>query len=767
MIKASIAAFLASYFSVFHAPRMDLFWCSFLPIIIFLILVHKQSLRAIYIAVFFYIWTQAAVQWQLDSRYHLPQKATLTMDVEITSLPQIKSNSISFIAKPLKVYDANVLFDFLKLNAIKINWYRSKQLPKGGQVWRMTLRLQAPHGYQNEGGFDYERWMFAEGISATAYVLVKNKPKLISEAPASILKARSWLSHKIQAVALGLDNLALFQTLSIGDKSLLDPKLKQLFIDTGSAHLLVISGLHIGLLSLLFYFLASWLWFVINGYFKSYLNQRDFAVIWAWSAAFVYAALAGFSLPTLRALIMLSVVYIALLRRQNNQFLNTLATALICVLLLQPLALLSYSFWLSFLAILLIVLSQYGLLQCPKWKAIIYLQLLFSFLFIPLNAVVFQQFVGVSFFANLVLIPIMSFIVIPLNLMATALASTDWFATVYLYQFLDSIIAYLVAYLKFLNEHLSGVIALSKKSAWLMILSAMGALLLVFFPKRNIRLVAGIIMLMPWFYWPKALKPDEFSMVFFDVGMGTSVFIKTQHHGLIYDLGPGNQAGYQPAKWVLEPYFQAKGIEHIDTAIVSHSDQDHYGGIWALADHSLMSDTRFLTGTLSKLQKIVPNDLLFKDCHSAKPWVWDGVVFSFLPLISKTLRSDNNQSCVLSISSSTGSALLTGDVEVKREAELVQHYQQFLKADVMLVPHHGSRTSSSIAFLKAIAPNYAVVTTGYLNHWGFPKQDVMQRYNALAISWFNTGLDGEILFEFKNNGIAVKGLRKDNKALWY
>lgn len=767
MIKASIAVFLVSYFSLFHAPRIDLFWCSFLPILLFLILVHKQTLRLIYVVIFFYIWTQGAVQWQLESRYHLPHKADVVLDLELIELPQSKVNSVSFIAKPLRINKSNTEFDFLKLNKIKVNWYRTEQVLKAGQVWRMKLRVQAPHGYQNEGGFDYERWMFVEGISATAYVLNSYKPELLNESSLSVLKVRSWLSNKIQRMASEFKYLALFQTLSIGNKSLLDEDLKQLFIDTGTAHLLVISGLHIGLLSLLFYFLASRLWLLVNGFIKININQRDFSVILAWLAAFVYSALAGFSLPTLRALIMLSVIYASFLTRQNSQFLNTLGTALILVLLLQPLALLSYSFWLSFLAILLIVLAQYGLTHLSKFKAIILLQLLFSFFFIPLNAVVFQQFIGSSFLANLVLIPVMSFIVIPLNLIATALASFEWQGSTYLYQFLDNVIEYLVGYLKFLNEYLGGATSLSEKNNWLMVLSALGALGLIFLPKRSTRLVAIFIMVIPWFYWPKPLNKHEFSVVFFDVGMGTSVFIKTKNHSLLYDFGPGNQTSYQPAKWVIKPYLKAKGINSIDVAIVSHSDQDHYGGVWSLSDTSLLEDSRFYVGTLNKIQSILSKQLTFEDCHQSTPWTWDGVHFKFLPVISNTIKSDNNLSCVLSISSSHGTALLVGDVEKEREAELISTYKKDLKADVMLVPHHGSRTSSSHPFLKAVNPNFAVVTTGYLNHWGFPKQDIMTRYEQRGIQWFDTGVDGEVKFTFNNEGVSVISWREINSALWY
>ncbi len=766
MIQASLAAFLGSYFSVFHAPRMDLFWCSFLPLLIIFIFYNKNIIRAAYIGVFFFIWTQAAVQFQLDARYQLQKKATVVLELEITQLPSNKSNSVSFLAKPLKIIDSDVDFDILKLKNIKINWYRTTQHLKGGQIWRMKIRLQPPHGYQNEGGFDYERWMFVEGISATAYVLSKYPPKLIAESSNYVLKVRSWLSDKIKDNASSFEFIALFQTLSIGDKTLLKPDLKKLFVDTGTAHLLVISGLHVGLLSLLFYFLASRLWLVLNRQFKTRLNQRDFAVIWAWSSALVYAALAGFSLPTLRALIMLSLLYFAFIRRQKNSFLNVFCAALILVLLLQPLSLLSFSFWLSFLAILLIVISQYVLGSYSKIKSILLLQLSFSLLFIPLNAIVFNQLIVSSFFANLVLIPVMSFVVIPFNLLATALSSLDWAGVTFLYQLLDFLIRQLVNYLLFLNVVFGDAIALSDKQVWLMLMSSIGIMLLLFLPNLRIKLPSLLLMLLPWFYWDEELSKNEFLVHFFDVGMGTSVLIKTQHHSLLYDLGPGNESSYQPAKWVMQPYLAANGMRSVDMAIVSHSDQDHYGGIWPLTAERI-TERYFLTGSKIKMKALLKQQFDFIDCHHYQPWVWDGVKFEFLPIISEDIVSDNNRSCVLKVKSANGSVLLVGDIEKEREAELVENYSQKLKADILLVPHHGSRTSSTKAFLQSVSPLFAVTTTGYLNHWGFPKHEVMDRYEALNVTLFNTAIDGAVIFNVTKEGTTVSNFRNIKKALWH
>ncbi len=766
MIRASIAAFSGSYFSVFHAPRMDLFWAILLPVLLWLIVRHKHYSRMLFITLFFFVWTQSAVQLQLESRYNVAKKTTLTLLLEVIQLPIHGEKSTSFMARPVRIIASDNAFDYMKLRKIKINWYQPTQLLKGGQIWRMSIRLQPPYGYQNGAGFDYERWMFAEGISATAYVLNQNQPVYMGESSNVVLKARVWLSEKIRHYAQGLHYLALFQTLSIGDKTLLSPELKRLFINTGTAHLLVISGLHIGLFSLMFYFLAGRFWLVLNARFKTRLNQTDFAIVWAWGAAFVYAALAGFSLPTVRALIMLSFLYLVLLRRHNDRFLNVFCAALVLVLLWQPLALLSFSFWLSFLAVLLIVLVQYGLKNQSKIKAVLMLQLLFAVLFIPLNAIVFQQLIVSGFLANLLLIPVMSFVVIPLSLLGAFLAAMDWAGTTFLYQSLDYILGLSVTYLRGLQMVFGEPVALSSKHVGLMLVSALGALLLFSFWRLPLRLPALMLMLMPWFYTQEMMEKGAIKVYFFDVGMGTAVLLQTQQHTLLFDVGPGNKKRYQPAKWVIAPYLQSQGITQVDKTVLSHSDKDHYGGIWPLADQGLVSKTVY-TGSQKNMQGLLGNEFTLLNCHQTRPWHWDGVDFEFLALRSQALQGDNNQSCVLLVRGAKGSVLLMGDVEHQREEELLSLYREQLNVDVMLVPHHGSKTSSSFALLEAVQPRYSVVTAGFLNRWGLPKTEVMKRYDNQNIRWFNTAVEGSVGIYLSEKGVDVKTFRRENNELWY
>ncbi|MBL7002779.1 MAG: DNA internalization-related competence protein ComEC/Rec2 [Gammaproteobacteria bacterium] len=769
MIQASVAAFLATYISLFQTIGYGFFTLFLIPVILILFVYLKQFRVFLVVFIFFYVWSQQAIQIQQAQQYDINKKATVTLLLEISDLPQYKTNSISFLAKPIKVINAaNNDFDFMRLKKIKLNWYNTDTALYAGQTWQMTVRIQPPHGYQNGAGFDYERWMFVNQISATGYVVAKTPPVLKKAYTKDfVLIIRSWLLQKVRLYSHHLDNSPLFQALSLADKSELSAELKDLFVDTGTAHLLVISGLHVGLFSLLFYFLAARFWMFYSNYRAVSLNRHDFAVIWAWLAALIYATLAGFSIPTLRALIMLSVVYLLLLRRQKISFLQVFCSAIVVVLLIQPLSLLSYSFWLSFLAILLIIISQFRLKKLSKLQSILVLQLLFSVLFIPLNAVVFDQIIISSFFANLVLIPVMGFVVIPLNLLSTFLAAVDWPYVSYLYEFLDSTLSLLIDYLKLLKDIFGSSHSVRNYPIWLMLISFFGLSLLVFFPRRKIVVTAFFISFIPWFFMPKGLMPNEVEIQFFDIGSGTSVLIQTANHSLLYDLGPGNNKGYQPAAWVIKPFIQSVGIKAFDKIVISHSDQDHYGGYWGLKEHGLIKNKVILGGNINKLKTVLKPKEAVLNCHQYPAWYWDKVYFEFVPLEPNKYLKDNNQSCVLRISNSSFRVLLAGDIEAKREQGLVDNYSEYLKADVLLAPHHGSNTSSTRSFLKAVDPSLAIITTGFLNKWGFPKENIIKRYQQLGINTLNTAVVGGIKVKLDNKEVLTSPHRDSKREIWY
>lgn len=766
MLVASVFVFVASFISVFYPLDLPELVYYSLPVWFGLIFFKHKILRLVALFLFVFFWTHWFIHQQQRSQLDLSQKTTITLQLEIIELPHYKTNSISFIAKPIKIIKAPETFDWLRLNRIKLSWYYPIYTLKAGQIWQMQVKIQPPHGYQNGAGFDYERWLFANRISATGYVVDNASLKLQGVASHHfILLIRSWLLEKITHYSDTFSSSGLFRALALGDRSALDPELKKQFSMTGTAHLLVISGLHVGLLSGFFFVFARIYWKLLNRYHKTTLNQQDFAIIWAWLAALIYAGLAGFSLPTLRALIMLSVLYIALLKRMNISFLNVFSVALIVVLIVQPLSMLSYSFWLSFIAVFIIVLSQYVLNTQSKIKSLLILQFFFSALFIPLNAVVFKQVMVTSFFANLLLIPVMSFVLIPLNLLVTGLAALDWSGVTALYQMLDTLMSYLQHYLQFLTQVFGESIPLKQYSAWSMLLSFIGLSLLLLVAKKPIIVPTLVIMFIPWLDAPKGLQQTQVEVVFFDVGMGTAVLINTQNHHLLYDLGPGNNKRYQPAKWVIAPYLQAKSIRHVDKIVLSHSDQDHYGGFWALKQY-IKPEVQLLSGTPKNMQALLGDQYHFSNCNAYHDWVWDGVRFQFLAA-DEGLKSDNNRSCVLKISTPQQSVLLTADIEEEREQALIQSYAEELQATVLLVPHHGSETSSSNEFIASVNPQLAIVTAGYLNHWGFPRMSRIERYENRGVKWLNTASVGLISIIFKDNDLQLNTFRRQHQENWY
>lgn len=770
MLLICLSAFLGTYFSLFVLPQLDYFWFYLWPLLIWAIFFTQSKIRLVWVFLLFYLWSQWIVVLQKESEFDLNQKTRITIQANIIEIPKYKNQSVSLVVHPVKILKKEVNFDFTKLRKIKLNWYQPTKKPKAGELWEFTLRIQPPHGFQNGVGFDYERWLFSQGISATGYVVNQHAKLLSQSSYFLLLKTRSEISNQIKTYTQNSNFTGLYQALAIADKSNLSKSINDIFISTGTAHLLVISGLHIGLLAAWIYFLARWVWWAINKFKVTALNQVDFSTLAAVIGALIYAALAGFSLPTVRALTMLLVVSFMVLKRINISFFSVFSWALLIILITQPLSLISNSFWLSFLAVLIILLSQFGIKNKSKFAALIYLQLLFSILFIPLNAFLFNQFIPASFFANLIAIPVLALFIIPLNLVASLMASLDLSWVSYLYLFLDLILNGLVLYLDSLAQVINSEKVSQQHHLILMLISALGLITFIFIPKASLKIPALVISILPWFY-NQGIDEGSIEATFFDVGQGTSVLIRTKDKNLIYDLGPGNNDLYQPSKWVIKPYLEAKGIDQLDRVIISHTDQDHYGGYWGIKNIKGIKDSIIYTSDEVKTIKLLGEVVKVKSCNTVDPWVWNQVKFEFFP--SKDLNefnstvSDNNKSCVLKISNQFGSILLTGDIEQEREAQLLQLYGDRLKSTVMLVPHHGSQTSSSLNFIKKVNADYVIVTSGYLNRWSFPKQKVIQRHLLLGSKIFNTATQGAILVNIEADKTSIKSYRQIQNELWY
>ncbi|MGR9115964.1 MAG: DNA internalization-related competence protein ComEC/Rec2 [Gammaproteobacteria bacterium] len=642
---------------------------------------------------------------------------------------------------------------------LRLSWYYPEQPVKAGQQWAFAVKLKRPHGNLNPGGFDYERWLFGEGIGAVGYV--RNKPP-----PVLLLESSNWydvsvwrqtLSDSLDRVLAAKPNKGVIKALTIGDRNQLSSRQWDIFRQTGTVHLMAISGLHIGLIAGLMYFLVSKFW-VWAGFLSS--SPQKIAAAVSLLVAVLYSALAGFSVPTRRALVMLSVVMLAVVWQRNARPANTLSLALFAVLLFDPLAILSAGFWLSFVAVSMIAFSVAGrLVPEPGWRLAIRLHGLTALALSPFLLFYFQQISLVAPVANFVAVPIVSLLVVPVALLASALLGAVPSFAELLLVLVDSI-------LQGLNELLAGFADLpfayltsGQPSVFALIL-AVGGLLMLLAPRGIPARWLGSVMLLPLFF-VETVKPRPGEVVFtlLDVGQGLSAVVQTAHHALVFDAGARFDSGFDMGEAVLVPFLRRQGVNELDVFVGSHGDNDHVGGAAALMK----------SVAVKKIYSSVPdafNRNQSERCEAGMNWVWDRVRFTMLAPGRRLFLMDNDNSCVLRVESEFGSLLLTGDIEQQAEAWLVQIHGGQLQSDVLVAPHHGSNTSSTLPFLTAVKPAIALIPAGYKNRFGFPDDEVLRRYTEHGIKWFNAAEYGALTVHLAKPGLLLSSQRLDRGRYW-
>jgi len=761
MIKTAIALVIGSVTAFYSSDIPDRYWISYLPILLLLVFLNCKF-RSPILLIAAYLWASLNIQHVLDVRLAGDfDNQILQVEGIIVDLPEQRSRSIRFLFKP----DFIEGYPYPLPDIIRLSWYRSKQKISAGERWLLKVKLKLPNGYQNPGGFDYERWLFVKRIGATGYVKSSRLNKLIeSPTPWNIDKWRSQIGQGIEQYCADCSHVGLIKALTIGYRSDILLRHRQLLQDTGTAHLLAISGLHIGMISALFFYLGRSFWQL--GFYRLGLNRLQFSATLAFGAGFIYAALAGFSLPTVRALIMLAVVFLALNFRSSINLVNSIAIAVVVILIFDPLAVGSSSFWLSISALLIIAFAQYLLAhQTSRWKQVMVVQFLFSVLFIPLSVVLFGQLNPASFLANIVAIPLVSLFIVPLGLFASILAEFDLTFTNWFFITSNNLLSLLLDYLELLVD--SGLPAYpSGNIPYLLLGLSLIGLSTILMPKGFPGKKPAILLVALPFIWQRPeLEFGDYQLTVLDVGMGTSAVIETRNHSLVYDFGPGNTHGFSAAQWVLKPYLQHQGINHPDMMIISHVDQDHSGGFISYVDK--YNPARLISGTPDEVGKRFGLALPVRSCHLYPSWHWDGVGFEFIsPPATSAQESSNNRSCVLKVSS-VHSSLLSGDIEAEQELRLLNTMPDKLKSSVLLAPHHGSTTSSTLSFLQKVAPQVSVFTVGRNNRWGFPKAKVLEVYSAVGSQVYRTDQHGAITIRSSASNLKISSQRKIRLKLWY
>ena len=604
---------------------------------------------------------------------------------------------------------------------IALSWYG--ELPpqglRAGQRWEWTVRLKAPHGERNPYGMDWELWQWSQGIQATGYIRQGKHdapPRWLAQTAAAPVAQLRGVLHQAMQPPVHVDaryqaSMGVVQALVTGAQSSITRSDWQLFRDTGIAHLVSISGLHITMF--------AWLAIgVVNSTWRRSMRlclwcPAPIAAAWAGLVlAALYAVFSGWGIPAQRTMGMLAVVVWMRTSARQWPWPYVWLSVLTVVVLLDPWSLLQPGFWLSFVAVgvlfasqPLVVLHHQGI---GHWlRKLLHEQCVVGIALAPLSLLLFGQISVIGMLANLWAIPWVTLVVTPLSMLGAVYAP--------LWEVAAHAVSAMVWVLECMANWPVAVLYFAQPPWWVGLAGGVGCLWLVLPWDWRWRVLA-VPVLLPMLLWvPAAPEQGQLEVLALDVGQGSAALVRTQHHSLLFDAGPRWSANSDAGERIVVPVLRALGVQPT-AMMVSHSDGDHAGGAMSI-QHAFPKMQWWGAGG-------VP-------CVQGQRWMWDGVQFEVLHPHARpdpSADSSNALSCVLRIRSATGQqVLLTGDIGVERELALVRQYSD-LRADVIFVPHHGSKSSSSLEFIAQVQPHFAVIQAGYLNRYGHPDPGVMQRY---------------------------------------
>jgi competence protein ComEC len=622
---------------------------------------------------------------------------------------------------------------------VRLDWYNEHPAVAAGERWQLAVRLKQPAGYANAGGFDYELWLFRQRIRAIGYVRTDERNRRIDSGHTSrITRLRNHLATSIETRAAGLPSMALVQALTIGERSRISSEQWRVLRVTGTSHLMAISGLHISLVAGLVFWCMRFAW-SRSSTLSMRLPAVRAAAIAALLAALLYALLSGFAIPAQRALIMVSVLMFAVISGHRISFSSVISLAAVVTVLRDPLALLSAGWWLSFWAVSVIawfVVGREGVqLRRQHW---LYMPVMLAVCMAPLLLLFFQQVSLVAPLANIVAVPWVSFTVVPLALAGSLLHGLSEAAGLWVMQASAWLLDLLWYGLEWLAACEPCLLDWPQPAPWILVTTAFGVAVLCVPRGVPGRWIAALLLL-PLFFPTRPQPADgEVWMTLLDVGQGLAAVVRTASHTLVYDTGPAYGEDFDTGRAVIAPYLRYLGVRRIDRLIVSHGDNDHIGGA-----HSLLQAFP-VDGVLTSVPDAFAGKRV-QPCTRGMQWSWDGVEFALLHPAGDDAYQGNDASCVLQIRIAGGQGLLLpGDIEEQGERDLLRRAGDELSSTVLVVPHHGSRTSSTAAFVRAVDPAVALVPAGYRNRYGFPRPEVVARYAARNSQVLETGRSGAI-----------------------
>jgi len=745
-------------------------WCAQLPprysyllAVLALLLLRWPVFRYPGLLVLGFFWaalrSEAVLNTALDSGL---ERQTLLVEGQVLDMPQhLPGRGIRF---PFYIERLDAGAGWQDFGArVRLSWYEAGIAPAPGERWQLAVRLKRPHGFANPGGFDYERWLFQQRVRATGYVRKDVRNLRIDAGEVSVI---SGLRYRLMEFHGSLDEggsaLSLVRALTIGDRSAVAQQQWERLRATGTSHLMAISGLHISLVAAMVFWLASHIW-RRSAWLTLRIPARKAAAICALAAAVLYALLAGFSIPTRRAVVMVSVLMLAVASGRYASLLQVLGLAVFATLLIDPLSVLAAGWWLSFWAVTVIAWFVTGRIgrqgHVHKW---IFMHVALAISMFPVLLVFFQQASLSAPLANIIAVPWVGMLVVPLAMLGTLLFTISEDAAELLFRLSGWLLDVIWPWLEWLASLEFTSWDQHQPISWTLF-PALAGLALLFVPRGIPGRWPGVLLLLPLFVvTPQQPAPGTARVTLLDVGQGLAAVVRTRHHTLVYDTGPEFGPAFDAGRSVLVPFLRQQGVRSLDMLVVSHGDNDHIGGAGSLL-------RAYPSGrVVSSVPERLPGAAVSR-CQQGQRWNWDGVEFLMLYPGPGAVPAGNDTSCVLRVETAEGSRLLlTGDIERTAEYRLLRSQADALSADVLVVPHHGSKTSSQPAFVRAVAPKIAVFPAGHLNRFNFPHRQVIDRYAAAGAALYQTGESGAISIELAEVSAAprVSLYREENPRYW-
>ncbi|WP_220814796.1 DNA internalization-related competence protein ComEC/Rec2 [Pseudomonas paralcaligenes] len=684
---------------------------------------------------FGFVWACFSAQFALDDR--LPAALdgrTLWLEGRVTGLPEAAEGVVRF-----QLEDAIARKHPLP-QRLRLSWYDGPPV-LAGERWRLAVRLKRPRGLVNPQGFDYEAWLLAQRIGATGTV---KQGERLGEAAGPVAWRDELRRRLLQVEAHG--RAGGLAALVLGDDSGLSRSDWRVLQDTGTVHLMVISGQHVALLAVFIYGLVAGL--ARMGLWPRAVPWLPWACGLAFAGALGYGLLAGFEVPVRRACVMVALVLLWRLRFRHLGAWWPLGLAFVLVLLVEPLAVLQAGFWLSFGAVAVLAWVFGGRLgHWPWWRVWWRAQWTLALGLLPLFFALGLPLSLSGPLANLVAVPWVSLLVVPLALLGTLLLPVPCLGEALLW-LAGGLLEVLFRLLAWIASALPAWLPTSLP-LWCWLVGSLGALLCLL-PAGVPMRVPGLILLLAFFLPPRErIATGQAEVWQLDVGQGLAVLVRTREHTLLYDAGP-RFGDFDLGERVVLPTLRQLGVSWLDLMLLSHADSDHAGG--ALAVMQGMAVARVSSGEADAL----PVELRARPCIDGESWDWDGVRFTTWRWAGA--KEGNPASCLLKVETASERLLLTGDVDAATERVLLASGID-LRAEWLQVPHHGSRSSSSAAFLDAVAPRAALLSRGWHNPFGHPHPTVLARYRQRGIELHDSAEKGAVRL-LLGGGEGVSGWRE-------